>query len=47
MSDAAVAYLMRKNPKALLNLGTPLPILGKQVILWRKKDCRKGLSRPS
>lgn len=49
MSDQATAYLMSRNAKALLNLHLPLPILGRQVVLWHKnaKAKPKEKSRPS
>jgi len=49
MSDQATAYLMQRNAKALLNLHLPLPIVGKQILLWPKSNPTptKEKSRPS
>jgi len=36
-SDKAVAYLMSRNPKALLDMTTPTPIIGRQICIWLPK----------
>ena len=36
-TDAAVAYLMRKNPTALDALNVPTPIIGRQICIWLPK----------
>lgn len=49
MSDQATSYLMKRNAKALLNLHLPLPIVGRQIMLWPKSKPLPPLekSRPS
>ena len=36
-TDAAVKYLMSRNPKALLDMATPTPIIGRQICIWLPK----------
>ena len=36
-TDAAVHYLMSRNPKALTALDKPTPIIGRQICIWLPK----------
>ena len=35
--DNAIQYLMARNPKALLDMATPTPIIGRQICIWLPK----------
>jgi hypothetical protein len=37
-TEAAITYLMAKNPKALESLDKPTPIIGRQICIWLPKE---------